>query len=221
MERAHHLFTIGHSSADWQTFLAALQQFEISLLIDVRSRPRSSRFPHFSQPELEQSLCNAGIRYLFLGEELGGRPDDPKVYREDGLVNYRARRKSRGFHAGLDRVLTELGQDTLVLMCAEEDPLTCHRFLMICPELTGAGVEPRHIRKGAAIETQRAAEDRLLEAHHFGDVASQSLFTAGRAAALEDAYVAQAELCAFRADPQTIECLRESGSAGPLKARTG
>src|SRR6266852_4632667 len=101
------------SSADWQTFLAALQQFEISLLIDVRSRPRSSRFPHFSQPELEQSLCNAGIRYLFLGEELGGRPDDPKVYREDGLVNYRARRKSRGFRAGLDRVLTELGQDTL------------------------------------------------------------------------------------------------------------
>src|SRR5437879_8546825 len=95
MERAHHLFTIGHSSADWQTFLAALQQFEITLLIDVRSRPRSPRFPHFSQPELEQSLCNAGIRYLFLGEELGGRPDDPKVYREDGLVDYRARRKSR------------------------------------------------------------------------------------------------------------------------------
>src|SRR5207245_11439653 len=151
MERAHQPFTICHSSADWETLLAALQQFAISLLIDVRSRPRSSRFPHFSQPELEQSLCNAGIRYLFLGEELGGRPDDPKVYREDVLINYRARRKSRGFHAGLDRVLTELGKATLVLMCAEEDPLTCHRFLMICSELTVAGLVPRHIRTGHTV----------------------------------------------------------------------
>src|SRR5947209_5841952 len=116
MERAHHLFTIGHSSADWQTFLAALQQFEITLLIDVRSRPRSPRFPRFSQPELEQSLCNAG-----------------------------------------------------------------------------------------AIEKEGGVGDRLLAPHHFGDVASQPLFTAGRAAALEDAYVAQADLCACRADPAAIK----------------
>ncbi len=205
MEKSHSLFTIGHSSADWQAFLAALRQFEIAALVDVRSRPQSFRFPHFSQPEFEPSLRDAGIRYLFLGEELGGRPEDPKAYREDGLVNYRARRKSRGFQAGLERVLNELEQNTLAMMCAEEDPLICHRFLMICPELVAAGVEPRHIRKGGVLETQRAAEDRLLEAHHFSDVASQSLFAADRAAALEDAYVVQAEQCAFRADPQTIE----------------
>lgn len=205
MEKDHYLFTVGHSNSDWQAFLAALRQFRIAVLVDVRSRPQSFRFPHFSQPEFEPLLRDAGIRYLFLGEELGGRPEDPKAYREDGLVNYRARRKSRGFLAGLERLLSELEQNTIAVMCAEEDPLACHRFLMICPELVAAGVEPRHIRKGGVLETQQAAEDRLLEAHHFSDVASQSLFAADRAAALEDAYVAQAEMCAFRADPQTIE----------------
>ena len=205
MEKDHYPFNIGHSNTDWQAFVAVLRQFEIAVLVDVRSRPQSFRFPHFSQPEFEPSLRDEGIRYLFLGEELGGRPEDPKAYREDGLVNYRARRKSRGFLAGLDRLVSELEQNTLAVMCAEEDPLACHRFLMICPELVAAGVEPRHIRKGGVLETQRAAEDRLLETHNFNDVASQSLFAADRAAALEDAYVAQAELCAFRADPQTIE----------------
>ena len=90
-------------------------------------------------------------------------------------------------------------------MCAEEDPLHCHRFLMICPELVARGLEPQHIRRGGVIESQRAAEDRLLEAHNFGDVVTGSLFPVGRAAALEDAYDLQAREVAFRADPQTIE----------------
>ncbi len=196
---------MGHSNTEWLDFLAALRQFEVSQLIDVRSRPQSFRFPQYSLPHFENSLREAGIRYLFLGEELGGRPDDPKAYRADGLVDYRARRRSFAFHAGIERVVGELKRDSLALMCAEEDPLNCHRFLMICPALMALGVEPRHIRKAGAVESQREAEDRLLEAHHWGDVASGSLFAADRAGALEDAYVAQAEKCAFRADPQTID----------------
>jgi uncharacterized protein (DUF488 family) len=201
----HIVYTVGHSSLDLGAFVDRLRAVEVKLLADVRSRPRSLRFPHFSQPEFEQSLREAGVTYLFLGEELGGRPDDPKAYRADGLVNYRERRKSFGFQAGISRVLAELERGDLALLCAEEDPLECHRFLMICPELVALGVQPQHIRKGGRLETQREAEDRLLEIHHFGDVASGSLFATDRAAALEDAYIAQAEACAFRADPQAIE----------------
>src|SRR5574337_1324041 len=166
MAAPHHLFTVGHSNLDGRVFCETLRKFGVTLLIDVRSRPQSHRFPQFNQLELEQSLREAGIRYLFLGEELGGRPDDPKAYREDGLANYRARRKSHSFQQGIERVLAELGQNALALMCAEEDPLACHRFLMICPELVALGMEPRHIRKDGVVETQREAEDRLLEAHH-------------------------------------------------------
>lgn len=186
-------------------FLEILKAFGISLVIDVRSKPQSYRFPHFDQTELEKNLSTAGISYLSLGEELGGRPEDPKAYRSDGLVDYRLRRKSQPFQDGIERVLKELMQSDSVLMCAEEDPLNCHRFLMICPELVTAGVEPCHIRKGGIIETQREAEDRLLETQHLGAVAGASLFPDDREASLEKAYIDQSEKCAFRIDPRVLE----------------
>jgi len=199
------LFTIGHSNLEWPTFLQTLRCFEITLLADVRSRPHSSRFPQFSQPEFESALREAGYAYLFLGEELGGRPEDPKAYGSNGVVNYAVRRRAHDFQRGVDRVLAEMQQSTLALLCAEEDPLSCHRFLMVCPELAAREVAPQHIRKGGVLETQREAEDRLLDAHHFGDVTSGALFPVGRAAALDDAYAAQAQKCAFRVDPQTVD----------------
>ena len=202
---AHPLFTIGHSNLEPLPFLAALRQFDISVLCDVRSRPQSGRFSQFNQDVLAEILREANIRYLFLGEELGGRPADQKLYRADGLVNYSACRKSFGFRQGLERILAELQSNTVALMCAEEDPLSCHRFLMICPQMVLAGLTPQHIRRGGAIESQRDAEDRLLDACNLSGFSGASLFPADRAAALKDAYQLQAEHCAFRADPETIE----------------
>jgi uncharacterized protein (DUF488 family) len=201
----HRLFTIGHSAAQLSVFLAVLRQREVNLLIDVRSRPQSSRFPHFDQAELEEALRMTGFRYLFLGEELGGRPDDPKAYGSDGIVDYNKWRTSRAFQAGLERVLKESADYDLALMCAEEDPLNCHRFLMICPELIPLGFAPLHIRKGGIIETQREAEDRLLRLQHLGAAAEGSLFVSDRESALQSAFIAQAKECAFRLDPAEIE----------------
>lgn len=202
---ANQLFTVGHSAMESPAFLDLLGRFAISLVVDVRSKPLSNRFPHFDQVELEKSLEGENIRYLFLGEELGGRPDDPKAYRKDGLVDYRARRKSYSFQAGIERVLNELAHHNLALMCAEEDPLNCHRFLMIAPELIALGVEPYHIRKGGILETQKSAEDRLLQSQRWGAVSGASLFSDERDAALENAYTAQAEKCAFRVDPRQLD----------------
>jgi len=201
----HRLFTLGHSVMQSSAFLEILERHGISLVIDVRSKPQSYRFPHFDQAELEKTLSAGGIRYLFLGEELGGRPEDPKAYRSDGLVDYRTWRKSRPIQYGIERVLRELAGCDLVLMCAEEDPLNCHRFLMICPELVMVGVEPCHIRKGGVIETQREAEDRLLQSQQLAAVAGASLFSDDREAALEDAYISQSKECAFRVDPRILE----------------
>jgi uncharacterized protein (DUF488 family) len=182
-----------------------LRRWEVSLLADVRSKPQSSRFPHFDQVELERAVRVEGIDYVFLGEELGGRPEDPKAYGSDGIVDYEARRKSYAFRAGIERVLQELAKNELALMCSEEDPLNCHRFLMICPELVALGLEPRHIRKGGLIESQRDAEDRLLQIQQWGAVAGASLFASDRESALASAFTAQAKKCAFRLDPAELD----------------
>jgi uncharacterized protein (DUF488 family) len=202
---ANSLFTIGHSNLEIADFLAVLAAHSVRILCDVRSRPASFRFPQFNREPLESVLAPVGIRYEFLGETLGGRPADPRVYHEDGLVDYAARRRAPDFIAGLERALAISSAGAAVLMCAEEDPLQCHRFLMICPALLERGVTPVHIRRGGALESQSDAEDRLLVLHGFDDVTSTSLFTSGREDALRDALVLQSKEFAFRASPEAAE----------------
>ncbi len=199
------LFTVGHSILDFQNFAALLKDHAIQLVVDVRSTPQSARLPHFSQPAFEKLLGAEQIAYLFLGEELGGRPDDADAYRSDGLVDYGVRRKSYAFRAGLERLQNELQGRSIAMMCAEEDPLECHRFLMVCPELTRLGIVPLHIRKGSRIERQEEAENRLLADTGFEAVAADTLFPGARTEALEDAYRLQAERFAFRVKPVALE----------------
>jgi hypothetical protein len=127
------------------------------------------------------------------------------VYQPDGIVDYEERRKAADFGVGIDRTL-ELGSTSnIVLMCAEEDPLQCHRFLMICPALLDRGVTPLPIRRSGELESQRDAEDRLLKLHDLAAFDSGSLFISERDVAIQDALRRQAHDFAFRASPETIE----------------
>lgn len=198
------LFTVGHSNLEFDQFVKTLSRCQVQILADVRSRPYSSRFPWFSQPAYGAMIEREGIAYLFLGEELGGRPDDPDAYQQDGVVDYWARRKSYAFRSGLDRLLLEAGWRNVAVMCAEEDPVECHRFLMICPELTRAGLQPIHIRKNHQMETQEEAENRLLRIHGFEGIAAHTLFPEMREDALEQSYKLQAAKAAYRVSPELL-----------------
>ena len=203
--KSRGIFTIGHSNLDLGDFVAVLATHEIRAVCDVRSRPGSFRFPQFNREPLEACLNSAGLEYEFLGDTLGGRPSDPRVYHADGIVNYEERRKAPDFCAGIDRALELSRASNIVVMCAEEDPLQCHRFLMIGPALLEHGIVPQHIRRGGELESQRAAEDRLLKLHDLAAFDSGSLFIAERDVALQDALRRQAREFAFRASPESIE----------------
>ena len=202
---SYHLFTIGHSNMEMSDLLGRLIRHEIKMVSDVRSRPGSFRFPQFNREPLMAQLASAKIIYQFFGDQFGGRPLDSRYYRPDGLVDYAARRKAPDFEEGMDRLLGFAKSQNLVLMCAEEDPLHCHRFLLICPALVQRGLLPVHLRRKGVRESQRDVEDRLLQLHGFADVTSNSLFAQGRAAALEDALRLQSEQYGFRTSPEAIE----------------
>ncbi|MGC1484131.1 MAG: DUF488 domain-containing protein [Candidatus Acidiferrum sp.] len=199
------LFTVGHSSLDLAEFLEQLTSHQIKIICDVRSRPCSFRFPQFNREPLEACLASVGIQYEFLGESLGGRPSDPRAYHADGVVNYELRRKAADFCAGIERALELCRTSNSALMCAEEDPLQCHRFLMIGPSLVERGVTPLHIRRGRELESQRDAEDRLLKLHDLAAFDSGSLFVFERDTAIKDALRLQAQEFAFRASAEAIE----------------
>jgi uncharacterized protein (DUF488 family) len=201
----HHLFTIGHSNMEMADLVGILIRHEIKMVCDVRSRPGSFRFPQFNREPLMARLASAKVVYQFFGDQFGGRPLDARYYRADGLVDYPARRKAPDFEEGMDRLVGFAKSQNLVLMCAEEDPLHCHRFLLICPALVQRGLLPVHLRRGGVMESQRDVEDRLLQLHGFADVTSNSLFAQGREAALEDALRLQSEQYGFRTSPEAIE----------------
>ena len=144
------VFTIGHSNHTWEAFAALLKRHGVQVVVDVRSRPISRHAPFANRRRLPTLLDGEGMRHVYLGDSLGGKPLDPSLYDQDGRPDYSKIRSKRFFKDGLDTLLRLTGESTVVLMCAEEDPTMCHRTLLLGPALAEIGVELRHIRKDRA-----------------------------------------------------------------------
>jgi uncharacterized protein (DUF488 family) len=146
-------FTIGHSNHDFPAWLALLRQHSIEVMVDVRSSPYSKYVPQFDKELMQRSLEKAGIRYLFLGAELGGRPANPAYYDAKGRVLYSRLCDDAHFQAAITRLETGMERFRVVLVCGEEDPAHCHRRLLIGRVLTERGHTMQHIRGDGSLES--------------------------------------------------------------------
>ena len=161
---AHPVFTIGHSNHTLDAFLALLRMNGVEEVADVRSSPHSRYNPHFNRKLLARALDDAGIGYLFLGGELGGRPADRSCYDADGRVDYERVSQTDAFGDGIGRVLRHADERRIALMCAEKEPLDCHRTLLVARALVERGVSVGHILADGSLEAHAATLDRLLAA---------------------------------------------------------
>lgn len=150
------LYTIGHSNHDQAAFCGLLRQHGIEVLADVRSQPYSRYTPQFNKDELQAAMKEHGIAYLFMGDQLGGRPDDMEYYDEQGYVLYHRVAESGFFLRGIDRLLEGISRYRVAIMCSEEDPGVCHRFLLVTRVMEKRGVEIRHIRGDGRIASEEA-----------------------------------------------------------------
>jgi uncharacterized protein (DUF488 family) len=155
------IYTIGHSKHPIDRFIALLQQHGIDALADVRSTPYSRFNPHFNKEKLQTALAAAGIRYVFLGEELGARTKDLSCYDEEGRVSYAKLARTEPFRKGIDRLLTGMQQHRIAIMCAEREPLECHRTILVSRELERGGVSVTHILQDGTLEPHRQLMGRL------------------------------------------------------------
>jgi uncharacterized protein (DUF488 family) len=146
------IFTIGHSNHQIEIFLDFLQRYEIEVLVDVRSQPYSAYSSHFNKANLKDALTLAGIKYLFMGKELGGRPDDKTLYDPNGRVNYDKVAETELFKSGLERLKNGMKQYRVVLMCSEENPENCHRHLLLARVLRTQDISVEHIRGDASLQ---------------------------------------------------------------------
>jgi uncharacterized protein (DUF488 family) len=155
------VFTIGHSTHDADAFVALLRRHGVNALADVRSSPYSRFNPQFNRETLQQDLQANGIAYVFLGEELGARSEDPDCY-ENGKVQFDRLAQTPLFQSGIERVLEGAKRYRPAMMCAEKDPLECHRTILVARTLIERGVDVRHILEDGSIESHDRALDRLL-----------------------------------------------------------
>jgi len=157
------LFTIGHSTHPTEDFLRLLHQHRITALCDVRSAPYSRYNPQFNKETLAAVLDEAGIAYVYLGRELGAMVEDPSCW-ENGRVSYPKVAETELFRAGLDRLREGMRRYRITLMCAERDPISCHRMMLVTRNLRHEELDIQHIRADGTLEPNAAAERRLLEA---------------------------------------------------------
>ncbi len=166
MSARTELWTIGHSNHDAEKFLNLLKQHRIEAVADVRSQPYARYADHFSQAPLKRRLRDEGIVYVFLGNELGGRPSSQDFYDDAGHVRYGALAQAETFQDGLRRLLEGASKYRIAMMCSEEDPTHCHRRLLVTRALSecGTSVAVEHIRgNGQLVSEEKMACDEAVE----------------------------------------------------------
>ena len=161
-DAAVEVLTIGHSTLPYERFLALLRQASVTAVADVRTAPFSRHFPHFNRDTLRDELRQDDVAYVFLGEELGGRPKGKRFFC-DGVADYEKMAETPDFARGLERVIDGAKKYRIAMRCSEHDPLDCHRCLLVGRALQERGVAVRHILSGGQIVDHRQIEDRLMD----------------------------------------------------------
>jgi uncharacterized protein (DUF488 family) len=197
---AFDVFSVGHSNIPAERFIALLRGAGVSAVADVRSMPVSRFCPWFSGKNLAPLLEREGIDYSFHGDALGGRPRDASLYC-DGIADYEAMARQPEFQAGIGVLLAAAEErrtgGRMCLMCAEREPLDCHRCLLVGRVLAARGVTIGHILHDGTIEPHATTERRLLELEG-EDTAVLDLFPTGQNEQVAAAYRHRARAVAYR-----------------------
>ena len=159
----HKVFTVGHSNHTLEAFVELLREHRVDALADVRSAPYSRFNPQFNREPFAAALKEQGIRYVYLGRELGGRSDNFECYDEEGRIVFDRVAATETFKRGLARVVAGAARHRIALMCAEKEPLECHRTLLVACELDRRGVDVDHIHADGGLEPHDQAMNRLID----------------------------------------------------------
>lgn len=186
------ILTVGHSTLPYESFRDILREHAVEAIADVRSVPYSRRFPHFNRPELKERLRKDNISYVFLGTELGGRPDNQSLF-SHGVADYEKMALTAPFNRGLERLIEGSSKLRVALMCSEQNPLDCHRCLLVGRALKRKGIKVSHILGTRQKVPHCDIETKLLEM----DKSEHDDLFISPSKRLNDAYKARAQKVAY------------------------
>ena len=162
MEQNKNIYTIGYAAYTIESIIEVLAKFKITAIADVRSQPYSKFKPEFNKENLRKVLRTHGIEYVFLGDNMGARIKAPECYKNN-QVDYELVSQHPLFQTGIERLLKGMEKYSIALMCAEKDPITCHRTILICRYLKKYQINIYHILDNNTLEDNSVAEFRLMK----------------------------------------------------------
>jgi uncharacterized protein (DUF488 family) len=195
MTPARPILTIGHSRHSWERFTALLDGAGVEAIADIRSAPRSRFSPQFNKEAMAAALAARNVAYVFLGKELGGRPQSPALF-TGGVADYEKMAATPEFRLGLERLIEAAARSNVAALCSEADPLECHRCLLVGRALAEQGADVRHILASGDVVTHDEVEDRLLSLEK---LAEADLLAGSRAERLVQAYRSRSRKAGYRA----------------------
>ncbi len=158
------IYSIGHGNKEIQSFISELKAYDIQFLLDIRSKPYSKWNPQFNQAQLENELDRHNIKYVFVGDTLGGLPSDRSCYDYNGKVVYDLIKEKDFFKEGLNRLITAHEKKVnLAIMCSETKPEECHRSKLIGQELLKENISVNHIVSNTRIKSQQTVMNELTK----------------------------------------------------------
>ena len=171
-----NIYSIGHGNKEIKTFITELKSFNIHYLLDIRSKPFSKWNPSFNQNELKHHLQKQEITYVFVGDALGGLPNDETCYNENGQVIYDLVKEKEFFKKGLHRLITANEKHIkLALMCSESKPEECHRSKLIGQELLKHKISLNHIISSESVKSQEVVMSELTKGKNAIDLFGNEL----------------------------------------------
>jgi hypothetical protein len=152
------VLTAGHSNQALEDLIDRLRRHRVEAVVDARSQPYSRYSPHFGRESLERAVRRAAMQYLFMGDTLGGRPSDRACYNAEGKVQYDWVEEQEFYRKGIERLLSGIARYRVCLLCSEEDPIRCHRRLLVGRTLQRRGVFVQHIRREGGLESEEEVQ---------------------------------------------------------------
>ena len=201
-QNIHTIYTIGHSNHTAEKFVGLLQRYNIDVVVDIRSAPYSRYSPQFNKETLSVVLQNNRIEYLFLGNELGARPQDKSCY-INHKVSFEKIKQTRPFQEGIQKVLKVACEHTIALLCSEKDPMACHRVILVARVLVEKGSVLKHILEDGSVLEHSQLESQLVKKLHL-----EPTFFGTEKELIQDAYEIQGEKIACLMQQEEMEDCR-------------
>ena len=155
------VFSIGHSNMSYRSFASLLRKWSIEQVVDIRTIPFSRHVPHFNYEVIRRKLHQSGFEYLYLGNQLGS--DNSRMRNScESLSDYRRQIACDAFDDGIAKLLDQVSEKRVAIMCVECDPYRCHRHAILAAELAKEAVTVQHILKNGQV---RSAFDAPVEIH--------------------------------------------------------